>query len=157
LFNKGRCTVKIIAAVVLILLLPVVLQAQPGVPRDVETVLARIEHAFQTSNPASIEDLLPMSTLMRLGDSLYWSASRIKALNLLKGYFADKESVKFRFNSPGTGMLTYMVGGKRESVNVDVWLLRTRGEVGLYALNISNYPSATVFMNIHPAKKKAGS
>jgi hypothetical protein len=39
---------------------------------------------------------------------------------------------------------------------VDVWLLRTRGEVGLYALNISNYPSATVFMNIHPAKKKAG-
>ena len=148
---------KTVILVALVLLVPVLSSAQPGVPRDVEMVLARIEHAFQTSNPTSIEDLLPTSTLMRLGDSLYWSASRIKALDLLKGYFADKKSVEFNFNSPGHGTLSYMAGGKRESVSVDVWLLRTRGEVGLYALNISNYPSATVFMDIHPARKKAGS
>jgi len=148
---------KTIILVALVLFVPVLASAQPGVPRDVEMVLARIEHAFQTSNPTSIEDLLPMSTLMRLGDSLYWSASRIKALDLLKAYFADKESVEFRFNSPGTGTLSYAIKGKRETVSVDVWLLRTGGEVGLFALNISNYPSATVFMNIHPGKKKAGS
>lgn len=144
---------KIILPLVLILLFPVALAAQPGVPRDVEIVLARIEHAFRTSNPTLIENLLPMSTMMRLGDSLYWSASRIKALDLLKTYFSDKESVEFRFNSPGTGSLIYSVAGKRDTVSVDVWLLRTHGEVTLYALNMSNYPSATVFMDIHPARR----
>lgn len=149
---------KTIFLFALVLIFPVLVSAQPGVPRDVEFVLARIQHAFQTSNPTSIEDLLPMSTMMRLGDSLYWSASRIEALDLLKAYFADKDSVVFRFSSPGSGRLTYTVGGKRESVDVDVWLIRTRGEVGLCALNMSNYPLATVFMNIHPANKKmAGS
>ena len=144
---------KIILAVALILVFPIVLTAQPGVPRDVEIVLARVERAFQTSNPTSIEDLLPMFTLMRLGDSLYWSASRIKALDLLKAYFSDKDSVVFRFYSPGTGTLIYSAAGKRDTVSVDVWLLRTGGEVSLYALNISNYPSATVFMDIHPTRR----
>jgi hypothetical protein len=137
----------------LILLFPVVLFAQPGVPRDVEFALARIERAFQTASPMSIEDLLPMSTLMRLGDSLYWSASRIRALDLLKGYFSGKESIVFRFDSPGSGRLIYSEAGKRDTVNVDVWLSRSRGEVSLYALNISNYPLATIFMDIHPSRR----
>ena len=137
----------------LILLLPALLAAQPGVPRDVEFTLMRIEHAIQTSNPTSIENLLTMNTMMRLGDSLYWSASRIKTLDLLKAWFSDKDSIVFRFDSPGTGRLMYSIAGKRDTVNVDVWLSRSRGEVGLYALNISNYPLATVFMNIHPAHK----
>lgn len=144
---------KIISVIALVLLLPAVLLAQPGVPRDVEFALSRIEHAFQTSNPSAIEDLLPMGMMMRLGDSLYWSASRIKALDLLKRYFAGKESVVFRFNSPGSGTLIYSSGGKRDTVSVDVWLSRTRGEVSVYALNISNYPLATMFMNIQPSRR----
>ena len=129
------------------------LQAQPGVPRDVEFALTRIEHAIQTSNPTSIEDFLTMNTMMRLGNSLYWTASRIKTLDLLKSFFSDKDSIVFRFDSPGTGKLIYSAAGKRDTVNVDIWLAGPRGEVGLYALNISNYPLATIFMNIHPPHK----
>jgi hypothetical protein len=153
MFNKQRCTMKTLSLVPLILFFPALLFAQPGVPRDVEFALSRIEHAFQTSNPSAIEDLLPMATLMRLGDSLYWSASPIMALDLLKTYFAAKESVLFRFNSPGSGTLIYSTAGKRDTVSVDVWLSRTRGEVSVYALNISNYPLATVFMHTHPSRR----
>ena len=148
---------KTILLVALVLFLPVLGSAQPGVAHDVEMVLARIEHAFRTSNPTSIEDLFPTSTLMRLGDSLYWSASGIKAMDLLKAYFADKDSIVCSVGRLGTGELSYVIDGKRESVRVDVWLMRNRGELELHALNISNYPTATVFMNIHPAKKKPGS
>ncbi len=80
-----------------ILLIPGIIMAQPGVPHDVESALARIEHAFQSSNPASIEDLLPMSMLLRLGDSLYLNVSRITALDLLKRFFSDRDSVQFHF------------------------------------------------------------
>jgi hypothetical protein len=144
---------KAFLGVILVVLFPALLAAQPGVPRDVEFTLMRIEHAFQNSNPASIEDLMPMEMMIRLGDSLYWSASRIKALDLLKAYFSDKDSIVFRFDSPGAGRLIYSAAGKRDTVNVDVWLTGSRGGVGLYALNISNYPLATVFMNIHPVRK----
>ena len=144
---------KALLVLALALLFPALLAAQPGVPRDVETALARIEHAFQMCNPAAIEDLLPMSTMMRLGDSLFLSASRIKSLDLLKTYFSDKDSVAFHFESPGTGRLVYSAGGKRQTVSVDVWLSRSRGEIELYALNISNYPSATVFMDIQALRR----
>ncbi len=139
--------------VMALVMLPSWAAAQPWVPRDVEMVLMRIEHAFRVAEPGSIEDLLQSGITIRLEDSLYRDISSIRALDLLKGYFADKDSVEFRFDSPGSGTMYYTANGQRDTVNVDVWLARSRYNVALYALNISNYPTATVFFNIPRTKK----
>ena len=128
---------------------------QLGVPRIVESSLDRIEFAIREGNPAGVEDLIQSNITMRLEDSLYQSISSITAMKLLKKFFADKDSIDFRFGMPGQGTMTYSRGGKRESTQVDVWLRRDRGDIGIYALNISNYPVATVFFNIHPDTSKA--
>jgi hypothetical protein len=77
--------------------------SQLGVTQDVEFDLGRIEQSFWTGNPASIEDLLSESITMRLADSLYQGISSIQALDLLKKFFADKDSIEFRFTLPGNG------------------------------------------------------
>jgi hypothetical protein len=129
---------------------------QPGVPRNVESALFRIERAIREGYPASVEDLIQSGITMRLDDSLYQSISSITAKDLLNKYFADKDSIDFRFGLPGQGTMTYLSAGKRESTQVDVYLRRDHGEIGMYALNISNYPVATMFLNVHPDKNKTG-
>ena len=119
---------------------------------SVEMALTRIEQAFRTGAPASIEDLLPSGITMRLGDSLYQSISSISALDYLTKFFADKDSIDFRFALPGNGTMIYTQSGQRDTVNVDVWLRRSRGEIQVYAINISNYPIATVFFDIPRTK-----
>ncbi len=138
----------------LLLLLPAVSSAQPWVPRDVEMALDRIQQAFRTADPASIEDMIPSGITMRLADSLYRDISSIQAMHLLKNYFADKDSIDFHMiGVPGRGTMYYTQNGQRDTVNVDVWLMRGRFDVNIYALNISNYPTATVFFNIPRSKK----
>jgi len=128
--------------------------SQINIPRNVESALRRIESAIRTGYPAAVEDLIQSGITMRLEDSLYQRISSITAMNLLKEFFADKDSIDFRFGLPGAGTMTYSSSGKRESTQVDVWLKRDQGEIGVYALNISNYPIATVFFNIHPDTSK---
>ena len=128
--------------------------SQINIPRNVESALRRIESAIRTGDPAAVEDLIQSGITMRLEDSLYQRISSITAMNLLKEFFADKDSIDFRFGLPGAGTMTYSSSGKRESTQVDVWLKRDQGEIGVYALNISNYPIATVFFNIHPDTSK---
>ena len=125
-----------------------------GIPRSVELALTRIEQAFRMGDPGSIEDILNSGITMRLEDSLYQSISSIYALDKLKRFFADKDSIDFRFGLPGSGMMTYSQDGKRDTINVDVWLKRSHGEAELYAINISNYPIATVFFDIPRNKKE---
>jgi hypothetical protein len=91
---------------------------------------------------------------MRLEDSLYQSISSIYALDKLKRFFADKDSIDFRFGLPGSGMMTYSQNGRRDTVNVNVWLKRSYGETEVYTINISNYPIATVFFDIPRNKKE---
>jgi hypothetical protein len=127
--------------------------SQLGVPHEVENALFRIENAFEHGSPGDVEDLLSSSITMRLADSLYQGISSIQAMNLLKDFFADKDSIDFRFTLPGNGTMIYLSGGKRDTTQVDVWLRGRRDELGMYAINISNYPTATVFYNI-PRKKE---
>jgi len=129
--------------------------SQGWLPREVDFTLGRIEQAFRSGHPSSIEDLLVSGMTMRLGDSLYESISSITALNALEEFFADKDSIDFQFGLPGSGMMIYSSAGKRDTTAVDVWLRRVPGGVGLYALNISNYPIATVFFNIPREKKES--
>jgi hypothetical protein len=144
---------KIFSALALTLLVPIMLAAQPGVPHNVELALGRIEQALKTGSPSSIEDMFPFAITMRLEDSLYTNASGIRAMELLKNYFAGKDSIEFNWlGRPGTGRLSYSIKGKRVEEYVDVWLKGSYGDVLLSAINISNYPYATVFMDIHPSK-----
>ncbi len=123
-----------------------------GVPMPVEMALTRIEQAFRNGDPASIEDMIPSGITMRLGDSLYQSVSSIVALDRLTKFFADKDSIDFRFAMPGNGTMTYNHNEQRDTVNVDVWLRRSSGGVQVRAINISNYPIATVFFDM-PGRK----
>jgi hypothetical protein len=121
-------------------------------PGRVEFTLTRIEQALKTGDPGSIEDLLSSGITMRLEDSLYQSISSISAFEKLKIFFADKDSIDFRFGLPGSGMMTYVQNGKRDTVSVDVWLKRSYEGAEIHAINISNYPIATVFFDI-PRRK----
>jgi hypothetical protein len=126
---------------------PAFLWAQPGIPRSVEIALMRVEQAFRTGSPGSIEDLIVSGMTMRIGDSLYRDVSSIKGLELLKSFFSGIDSVSFRFTIMGSGMMIYSVDGRRDTTHVDVWFARSRGEIALHAINISNYPTATIFLD----------
>jgi hypothetical protein len=121
-------------------------------PSDVELSLNRIEQAIRSSDPRSIEDMISSGITMRLGDSLYESVSNITAINALDNFFADKDSIQFYFGIPGNGRMVYYQNGKKKSDEVDVWLRRRNGFIEIYALNISNYPIATVFFRMHEKK-----
>jgi hypothetical protein len=138
----------------MLLILPVQLLSQLGVSRDIEFTLYRVEQALRTGSPSAIEDLVESGITMRLGDSLYQEISSITAMHLLKSYFADKDSIEFRFMLPGTGCMYYSSAGRRDTVNVDVFLFGRRQNVVIRAINISNYPTATMFFNLPPQMRK---
>ena len=117
-------------------------------PSDVETSLNRIEYAIRNGNFNSIEDLIPSGITMRLDDSLYESIPSIYAMKALDNFFADKDSIQFYFGIPGNGRMVYYQDGKKKSEEVDVWLRRRDGFIEISAINISNYPIATVFFRI---------
>ena len=118
-------------------------------PSDVETSLNRIEYAIRNGNFNSIEDLIPSGITMRLDDSLYESVPSIYAMKALDNFFADKDSIQFYFGIPGNGRMVYYQDGKKKSEEVDVWLRRRDGFIEISAINISNYPIATVFFRMH--------
>lgn len=136
-----------------VLFFPSILAAQPDVSHNVEAALIRVEQAFRTRSPRSIEDLFVSGVTMRIGDSLYQSISSIRGLELLKSFFAGIDSVDFRFMMRGTnlvnnsGRMIYSLDGHRDTTNVDVWFANTHGEIMLNAINISNYPIATIFLD----------
>jgi hypothetical protein len=136
-----------------LLISPNVFAQWAGVPMPVDLALTRIEQAIRTGDPASIEDMLASGITMRLRDSLYQSISSIYALDRLSKFFADKDSIDFRFGLPGSGTMIYSQNGQRDTVQVDVWLKWSDGGIEVYALNISNYPIATVFFDIPRAKE----
>ena len=123
------------------------LSAQPGIPRNVEFALMRVEHAFGTGSPSAVEDLLASGMMMRIGDSLYRQVSSVEALRLLTRFFAGKDSIDFRFTHAGSGRMITSVDGRRDTTQVDVWFTGRGKEVAIHALNISNYPTATVFLD----------
>jgi hypothetical protein len=127
--------------------------AQGWLPPDVDFTLGRIEQAIRSGDPSSIEDLLVSGMTMRLGDSLYESISSITALDALQKFFEDKDTIDFQFGLPGSGTMMYSSAGKQDTVAVDVWLRRIPGGIGIYALNISNYPLATVFFRMSRQKE----
>ena len=122
--------------------------AQLALPSGVQFALGRVEHALQNGNPMSIEDMFPSPVTMRLGDSLYKNISSITAMNLLKEFFAERDSIRFRFTTAGSGTMVSRSGDRYDTTAVDVWLSGNLGGVAISALNISNYPLATVFMDI---------
>ncbi|HEX2962248.1 MAG TPA: DUF4783 domain-containing protein [Ignavibacteriales bacterium] len=139
----------------LFLSLPVIIHAQSFfVPSDVQISLDRITNAFRAGNPKAMDDLLSSPVTMRLQDSLYRDISNIQASDLLQSFFSDKKVIDFRFSTPGNGKLIYEEAGKRDTVNVDIWMRRALGGPVLHEINISNYPIATVFFNIHHDDKK---
>ena len=146
---------KKLLAVPLLLFCFTVAHAQAWLPPQVDFTLGRIEQAIRSGDPSSIEDLLVSGMTMRLGDSLYESISSITALDVLQKFFEDKEKIDFQFGLPGSGTMFYTSAGKRDTVAVDVWLRRIPGGVGIYALNISNYPLATVFFRMSRSKEPA--
>ncbi|MGE5352653.1 MAG: DUF4783 domain-containing protein [Acidobacteriota bacterium] len=139
----------------LFLILPVIVNAQSFfVPSDVQLSLDRIASAFRSSNPKAMDDLLSSPVTLRLQDSLYRDISNIQASDLLQRFFSDKKVLSFSFTTPGNGKMIYQEGEKTDTVNVDIWMRRAIGGPVLHAINISNYPIATVFFNIHHGDKK---
>ncbi len=138
---------------IFILAFPLTVFAQRGIYPDVSFTLDRIENAFRTGNPMAIEDLIPSGITMRLADTLYQSTSDIQAMNALNQFFKNKSNIDFVLTPMGTGTMMYTENGKRDTTNVDVYLGLRNGQVFVYALNISNYPTVTMFYDI-PRKKK---
>jgi hypothetical protein len=135
-----------------------------------------IEQAFRTKDLTSIENMFSSSMKLRLGDSLYSYISSIEAIDLLDDFLAERDSICLRFTTNGRGPMTYgvetgllvgpmqrepgtsailsgtmasIVKGRCETTQVDLWF----GEGKLLALNISNYPIATVFLDIWSGAK----
>lgn len=140
----------------LLLLFPVVIHSQGFfVPSDVQLALTRIQSSFRESNPKAMDDLLSSPVTLRLQDSLYRDISNIQASDLLQKLFENIKVKSFSFNTPGNGEMIYTsASGKTDTVNVDIWMRSAIGGPVLHAINISNYPIATVFFNIHHGDKK---
>jgi hypothetical protein len=135
-----------------------------------------IEQAFRTKDLTSIENMFSPSMKLRLGDSLYSYISSIEGIDLLDDFLAERDSICLRFTTNGRGSMTYgvetgllvgpmqrepgtsailsgtmacIVKGRRDTTQVDLWF----SEGKLIALNISNYPIATVFLDIWSGAK----
>ncbi len=126
------------------------LHAQRWIPDYVESAMYRVEQAFRMGSPGSIEDLVPSRVTIRLGDSLYTDISSIQAMQVLRHFFAGIQPVQVQFAPFGTGEMIYKAGGEQDTTHVDVWFRRSMEGLVIHALNISNYPEATVFF----ARKK---
>ena len=123
--------------------------AQWDVSGNVGISLNRIYQAFDSGSPNSISDMFASPVTIRLGDSLYMDIAGMQASTLLNKFFADKQVISFDTGLPGDGSLRYAEGGTRHTLRVDVFLQRAIGGPEIRALNISNYPMANMFFNLH--------
>ncbi len=138
-----RCIV-----ILAVLLLPATLLGQWGLSGGrLGMALSRIEHALKTGSATSLGDLLTGTVTLRLGDSLFVDISGIRAQSLLNRFFATRQVVRFDEGLPGSGTLIVSQNGRQDTTRVDVWLQRAVGGPEIRALNISNYPLATVFFD----------
>ena len=122
--------------------------AQWNLSGNIGIALNRVEQAFRTGSTKSISDMLASPITMRLGDSLYIDVAGMQASQLLNNFFANKRIVTFDTGLPGSGLLIYTEGGKRDTMRVDVGLHRDLGGPMVRWLNISNYPMATMFFDL---------
>ena len=124
--------------------------------QNFEMAFLRIEHAFRTASLGNLWPLISSGMSARIEDSLYQDISSIQAESILKEFFQNKDSVAFRFagkfaycgNAEGSGIMTYVSDRKKESINVDVYLIDIKGETLISAVDISNSPSPIVFYNL---------
>ena len=139
--------------IVLMLLIFTQILVQNKDTQRYDIVFSQVEQAFDSGNLNNIWALLNSSVTLRIEDSLYRDESDIRVESLLKSFFEAKDSIKFRFagnmyGAENNGVLSYTIDNKRSSLNVDVYLSSAKGEILIYALNFSNYPSSTVFDNL---------
>jgi len=133
------------------------LLAQTKDAQRYEMIFAQVEQDFYRGNLNNIWALLNSRVTIRIEDSLYSDASDVLVESLLKSFFETKDSLKFKFagnnfymnGAESNGLLSYTVDNKRSSLSVDVYLSGLKGEVLIYAMNLSNYPSSTVFYNFY--------
>ncbi len=111
--------------------------------------LSRISQAIRNNVPANFMDMYGSVVTVRLGDSLYVDISSITAAHLVNKFFQNKKVTSFDEGLPGDAVMIYSENGKQDTTHVDVWLQRAMGGPEIRALNISNYPLATVFFNTH--------
>ncbi len=123
--------------------------AQWSLSGNVGVALNRIEQSLRNGSPNAISDMLASPVTIRLGDTLYTDIAGMQAEELLNKFFADKQVVRFDTGLPGSGELIYSEGGARDTMRVDVLLQRAIGGPEIRALNISNYPMATMFFDLH--------
>jgi hypothetical protein len=123
--------------------------AQWSLSGNVGIALNRIEQALRSGSPNSISDMLASPITMRLGDSLYIDIAGMQASQLLNNFFTNKQVINFDTGLPGNGSLIYTEGGKRDTVRVDLGLQWAMGGPLVRWLNISNYPMATMFFDLH--------
>lgn len=137
----------------LLAVVAVVVIAQSIIPQELDFALTRVEQAIRTASPNSIEDLILSGITIRLEHKLYENISSIKAMEVLKVFFATKDSINFRIKTQGSGRINtqssgrmiYSDAGNRDTLNVDVWFSTRSSEVKLYAINISNQPLVGIF------------
>ena len=122
--------------------------AQWNLSGNVGIALNRVDQAFTSGSPNAISDMLGSPITMRLGDSLYIDIAGIPASKYLNDFFANKQVVSFDTGLPGSGLLIYTEGGKRDTMRVDIGLVRAMGGPEIRWLNISNYPMATMFFDL---------
>jgi hypothetical protein len=123
--------------------------------QNFEMAFLRIEQAFRTASPGNLWPLISSGISARIEDSVYLDISSIQSESILKEFFQNKDSVEFRFtqkfahygSAEGTGVMTFANDRKKESINVDVWLIHFKGETLISAIDISNFPSPIVFYN----------
>jgi hypothetical protein len=140
---------RLLVVAVFLAILPITSFSQwIGLHSQVRMALNRIQQALNSGDISSIGDMFPAGVTMRIQDSLYTQIASMYAIEKINDFFANKDSLYFRFGLPGSGELMYTQNGKRDTVKVDIWLKRSISGPEIYAINISNYPLATVFFDI---------
>lgn len=126
--------------------------AQWNLSGNIGVALNRVDQALKSGSPNAISDILGSPITMRLGDSLYIDIAGMQASKLLNDFFVNKQVVSFDTGLPGSGLLIYTEGAKRDTTRVDVGLARAMGGPEVRWLNISNYPMATMFFALRRDK-----
>lgn len=124
-------------------------------PQNFEMAFLRIEQAIRTASPGNLWPLISSGMSARIEDSVYLDISSNQSESILKEFFQNKDCVEFRFtqkfarlkSAEGSGVMTFANDMKRETINVDVWLINFQGETLISAIDISNCPSPIVFYN----------
>ena len=123
--------------------------------QNFEMAFLRIEQAFRTASPSNLWPLISSGMSAHIEDSLYLEISSMQFESILKEFFQNKDYIAFRFagkfahciNAEGNGVMTYFIDRKKESINVDVYLIDFKEETLISAIDISNCPSPIVFYN----------